>query len=547
MPRARRRKDTEFQSQMVKSVFLYGRPNKGKFEILQSMQDFFTDMVNDLIRRLDSCPDITLQLVKNDKKDSRMRQLEKSLRPKGINSAFCQNAFDMAVTHLSNRFDAIRKEMYADAQNLFTSSKVLFAMSVDGRSRQEMTAAMKEIASGTKKDKTFYEDCIRELTGMSDTDFLFRQKEFQDDYVCLSLEYRLPELKRAQVPLDSRLMTLEPSGNIKAPYVISVSNVFQKGNRILIPLDTSRHSQNKIRSRKMAGTVLASMDNGVLQIGWSYKNTVEQPGTSRTVGVDVGISDTLHTSDDQAIGSMKPVLDFYHEVVEPSFASLSDMRNKKKCISYYVRSHKGLPEDVRRSLIQKMDLLDQMIQKADAPYRKKRGYYQKLDHEIKTSVDAYIASIRPDTLTVLEKLDIKEFDKSRRVNGMMSTFARGQLQKKLMETLNWKGYDFLEIVPDYTSQVCPVCSYLDKENRDNKEFRCKCCGYEADADYVGSLNIKVRAGDAEILEVCKKYQYDHPGLQKNLKIVYHSRNKKYQAASREAVPQTGVKDPRDAA
>lgn len=121
MPRARRRKDTEFQSQMVKSVFLYGRPNKGKSGILQSMQDVFTSMVNDYIRRFDVCPDITLQLVKNDKKDSRMRQLEKSLRPKGINSAFCQNAFDMAVTHLSNRLDTIRKEMYADAQNLFTN------------------------------------------------------------------------------------------------------------------------------------------------------------------------------------------------------------------------------------------------------------------------------------------------------------------------------------------------------------------------------------------------------------------------------------------
>lgn len=31
----------------------------------------------------------------------------------------------------------------------------------------------------------------------------------------------------------------------------------------------------------------------------------------------------------------------------------------------------------------------------------------------------------------------------------------GQLQKKLMETLNWKGYDFKEIEPDYTNQLLP--------------------------------------------------------------------------------------------
>lgn len=178
-----------------------------------------------------------------------------------------------------------------------------------------------------------------------------------------------------------------------------------------------------------------------------------------------------------------------------------------------------------------MDKLDQMIQKADAPYRKKRHYYEMLDHEIKSSVGEYMKSINPETLTVLEKLDIKEFSKSRKSNGMMSTFARGKLQKKLMETLNWYGYDFKEVVPDYTSQTCPVCSHLEKENRNGKSFKCKCCGYEADADYVGSLNIKARADDQEILDVCEKYKYKHDEMQKHLKMVYKSRNDEYKTAT----------------
>ena len=302
--------------------------------------------------------------------------------------------------------------------------------------------------------------------------------------------------------------------------------------RVVIPINTSRHSANKIKSHKMAGTVMASLDeNGILQVGWSYESKMKQPKTSNVVGVDVGISDTLHTSEDEAIGSMKPVIDFYHDTVEKSFASLSDMRNKKRSISHYLRRHKNLPEDVRRSLIKKMDRFDQMIQKADAPYRKKRCYYEKLDHEIKTSVDRYIESISHDTMTVLEKLDIREFNKSRKSNGMMSTFARGKLQKRLMETLNWYGYDFKEIIPDYTSQVCPKCSHLEKDNRNGKFFKCKCCGYEADADYVGSLNIKARVDDQEIQEICEKYKYKHSELQKNLKMIYKSRNDQYKAAA----------------
>ena len=533
MAKARRRKDTQFETSMTKSVFLYGSPNKDKSKIIRDMQNEFTKMVNGYIRLLAGNDKFTLQIVKTDKKDSDIRKFEKSIRPEDANAAFSQNAFDIAVTHLSNRMDNIRQDMYAEEQTIFTSSKVLFTMSIDSRTKSEMLNAMKQIASKTKKDKTFYEECISILNEMSDDEFTFKQAEFMDMYISLSTEYRIPELKRAQMPLDSRLMKIEKSTDTAMPYVIKVSDALHKNTeRVVIPINTSRHSANKIKSHKMAGTVMASLDeNGILQVGWSYESKMKQPKTSNVVGVDVGISDTLHTSEDEAIGSMKPVIDFYHNTVEKSFASLSDMRNKKRSISHYLRRHKNIPEDVRRSLIRKIDRLDQMIQKADTPYRKKRCYYEKLDHEIKTSVDRYIESISHDTLTVLEKLDIREFNKSRKSNGMMSTFARGKLQKRLMETLNWYGYDFKEIIPDYTSQVCPKCSHLEKDNRNGKFFKCKCCGYEADADYVGSLNIKVRVDDQEIQEICEKYKYKHSELQKNLKMIYKSRNDQYKAAA----------------
>ena len=379
MAKARRRKDTQFETSMTKSVFLYGSPNKDKSKIIRDMQNEFTKMVNGYIRLLAGNDKFTLQIVKNDKKSSDIRKFEKSIRPKNANSAFSQNAFDMAVTHLSNRMDSIRQDMYTEEQSVFTSSKVLFAMSIDSKTKSEMLSTMKQIASKTKKDKAFYEDCISILNEMSDDEFTFKQVEFMDMYISLSMEYRVPELRRAHMPLDSRLMKIEVSTDTVMPYVIKISDALHKNaERIVIPINTSRHPANKIKSHKMAGTVMASIDeNGILQVGWSYESKMKQPKTSNVVGVDVGISDTLHTSEDKAIGSMKPVIAFYHDTVEKSFASLSDMRNKKRSISHYLRRHKALPEDVRRSLIKKMDRLDQMIQKADAPYRKKRCYYER--------------------------------------------------------------------------------------------------------------------------------------------------------------------------
>lgn len=539
MPKARKRKDTQFDNKMSKCVFLYGEPTNDKAAKIRKMQAEFVKLINNYIKALNDNTEVTLQLVKSDNKDSQMRAFEKSIRPEKVNAAYCQNAFDMAVIHLSNRLDNIRLDMCRECKSIFTTSKVLFAMSIDGRSKAEMITAMQEISKSikSKKDTSFYDECTEELKSIEDSEFEFMQQEFRVIYDMISCEYKIPYVSRSQIPLDSRIMTIEPSENIKAPYVIAISNMLDVGgDKIVVPLNTTKHSIHKINTRKMAGMVSISMDiQRCLKVDWSYKNCVSQPKTSKIIGVDTGISDAFHTSEDKAIGSMSPAIDFYKNDAEKSFASLSDMRNKKRKISHYLRRHENLPEDVRRSLIQKMDRLDQMVQNAEAPHRKNRRYYGMLEHEIKSSIDSYIKSIDHETLTVLEKLDIKEFNCSRKANGKRSMFARGQLQKKLMETLNWKGYDFKEIEPDYTSQCCPVCSYTDKANRNNKSFKCQCCGYEADADYVGALNIKARAEDKEILDVCEKYKYNHDEMQKHIKMVYHTRNEKYKAAAGEAM------------
>lgn len=520
MPKAKRRKDSGFQKSMTKSVFLYGSPNAGKLAALTRMQASFTALVNRDIRLLAEDASVFLQLVKNDKKDPDMRRLEKSIRPSGLNSAFCQNAFDAAVTHLSNRLNDIRLDMLAYHDSLLARSKVLFAMTVMGASRQDMIRSMHQIG------QAFHLECAEALEQMPDAEFRICRAEFMDLYAMSSMEYRIPELKRVSVPLDSRLMKLERSDNTKMPYVITITDPEQRGKRIAVPINTSAHALHKIQSNDMAGTVMMQVHHGVLKIGWSYDRKFKQPWTDSAVGVDTGISDALHTSDGRSIGSMKQVIDFYHDTVEPAFAQLSDLRNKKRAIKHYIRRH-TLPETVKNGLVAKMDRLERMIRTIEAPYRKKRHYYAMLDHEIRTSVKAYTDTLSPGILTVLEKLDMKEFHKSRTVNGMFSVFARGKLQKAMMDTLNWKGYDFLEVAPDYTSQVCPVCSNLDAANRNQKTFFCTCCGYQDDADHVGAMNIRARAQDEEILDICRTHRFRHKDMQNAMKIVYSKRNVAY--------------------
>ncbi len=524
MPKARRRKDSTFETAVTKSVFLYGNPNKSKLASLMRIQASFLVLVNKYILLLNDYTDITLQLVKNDKKDAAMRALEKAIRPAGESSAMSQNAFDAAVTHLSNRFDNIRLDLLSEGVDLFARSRVLFAMSIMQRTKTQMIEMMHSIKGA------FYQECADTLEKMDDAMFSFLQAEFRIKYDAKSAEYRVPQLKTVSVPLDSRLMRLESSKSVKTPFVISITDPKTRGQRITVPINTSKHSLNKIKCSDIAGTVAMQIRNGKLRITWSYTRNLKKPVSNNLIGVDTGISDALHTSDDKAIGSMKEIIDFYHKTVEPAFAELSDLRNKIRSISHFLRTHKSLPTDVRRSLIRKMDRLNRMMQTMEAPFRKKRHYYEMLDAVISRSVKSYIHSLNYGTTTVLEKLDMKEFHKSRTQNGMFSVFARGKLQHKLMQELNWHGFDFIEIVPDYTSQVCPVCDNLDEKNRNGKDFTCTCCGYHADADYVGAQNIKARANDQEILDACEKYKYNHKNMQSAIKIIYHDRHAKFQTA-----------------
>lgn len=55
------------------------------------------------------------------------------------------------------------------------------------------------------------------------------------------------------------------------------------------------------------------------------------------------------------------------------------------------------------------------------------------------------------------------------------------------------GRRIVAVDPKFTSQTCPCCGYKDAKNRPSQaEFRCLDCGFEANADFIASVNISAR-------------------------------------------------------
>lgn len=266
------------------------------------------------------------------------------------------------------------------------------------------------------------------------------------------------------------------------------------------------------------------------------KEIITTADVSKYLGVDTGISDMFHTSDDIAIGSCYPNEDFYKKFVEPALAEINKLKIKKKKLKDYLHKHKNdLSEEQIKQHRNKIDQIEKNIRQNKKAKKLLNQYHNQSEQLINQACNEYIDYLKKQKnsksiITVLELLDIKEFNKSKSTNSMHSMFVRGQLQKRLMEKLNWNGFHFMEVAPAFTSKVCSICDYLSDKNRNGKVFECNCCGYKDDADHVGGINIKRRATDEEIFTICEEYKYNQNKKHKALKILYKNRHEEYLTA-----------------
>ncbi|ABM39176.1 RNA-guided endonuclease InsQ/TnpB family protein [Polaromonas naphthalenivorans] len=68
-----------------------------------------------------------------------------------------------------------------------------------------------------------------------------------------------------------------------------------------------------------------------------------------------------------------------------------------------------------------------------------------------------------------------------------------EFRRQLEYKLAWSGGILIAVPAHYTSQTCPACGHIAKENRQTQaRFACVDCGYQNHADVVGAMNILAR-------------------------------------------------------
>ncbi len=99
----------------------------------------------------------------------------------------------------------------------------------------------------------------------------------------------------------------------------------------------------------------------------------------------------------------------------------------------------------------------------------------------------------------LNHLRLNSKKRSKQLNYRLSTFP----YRRLIEYLDYKFYErglnVSEANAKKSSITCPICGYVDKKNRIDREgFRCRRCGFTFNAQYVACLNLFSRSNDGMV-------------------------------------------------
>lgn len=498
--------------------------------MLSDIQIAYTNKINEFIDLMISDSNYYLDLFNNNKKSPLIRELEKVNRG-DLGSALGQNAIDHAVKELHNHLTRIKNDLYGytidSDSNVFVSYTSLLNTSIQEKTYEEMIELLTSLNPKSKKDKADYQELIEQLKTLGKEKTESHMKEIKFLFESELQQRKIPFVKKAPVQLDSRLFTMESPKKVKADFVIHIkklSSQKKKGEdlRIPIPIKTSSNSLRRIKQYKKSNTATFTItEKGQLKIAIPFEKKIHIKSNMNNLrGVDIGITDLMVDSENNAYGSFIGVNHFYNTKVLPEQAKLNQLRNQMRMYQKELRNKKT-PNHRKVALRKKIFNLNSMLMKNKSLRRALRSYYHQQDEVLSKAVNDYFETIKgTEITTVIESLDIQEFNRSKAENRRDSMWARAKLTNKLISKLNWHGFEVIEVDPAYTSQMCSVCGCVHEENRHYKDFKCQHCGLEIDADYNASINIEKRALDKELQTIVEKYKYNqtlrHREIKKHL-------------------------------
>ena len=234
-------------------------------------------------------------------------------------------------------------------------------------------------------------------------------------------------------------------------------------------------------SRALVGTprnITISSKDGKWLVSIQTQREVDQPvpEASSAIGVDAGIANFAAFSDGSFVA---PISSFKaHEVRLARYQrrmarKVKGSSNWKKAKARVQRMHSQIA-NVRRDFLHKTSCA------------------LARSHALVVVEDLAVANMSSSAKGTPEKPG-KSVKAKSGLNRAILDQGWAEFRRQLEYKLKWNGGTLLAVAAHHTSQTCPECGHVSKENRRTQSrFACVCCGHTAHADTVGAIIILER-------------------------------------------------------
>jgi len=279
-------------------------------------------------------------------------------------------------------------------------------------------------------------------------------------------KWRKPNFDNINLHLDNKVAIIEENKKSKSFDKWLKLSTLQKGEPIYIPLKNNPYAENTEGKFLNFCQIDIKDDKLIVKLMKQIKPREYKPLT-QYIAIDLGLNPLIATDKGDLIG--RRFLDFL-------------MAMDKKITK-------------RMAYIQKKGIRPSQDKKYKKMVSQLRGF-------LKTEINRYINNLielyKPEVI-VLEKLDFRNQNLSKRMNRLISNFGKRVIKEKMQRLKELCGIEVVEVNPAYSSQTCSKCGYVDKNNRkDTQTFECRACGYKANAQVNGARNILNRRSIGDI-------------------------------------------------
>lgn len=273
---------------------------------------------------------------------------------------------------------------------------------------------------------------------------------------------RKPDLSKINMALDKKVAIIEKSKTAEFEYWVKISTL-ESGKPVIIPLKSNKYFESI--QGELKNFCQINLDKNNELDFYLIKDVPDEKESyipnKEVIGIDIGLCNLISLDNGNMFG--------------------------KKVFAYLKHYDKIITKLAKH--LQKQGIKLSQNKRYSSLVKKVRNY---LKNEINRIFNKVIKLNKPKEI-VLEKLDFRNMNLSKRLNRIISKFGKSYIKSKLESISERYGIKITFINPAFTSQECTNCHYVDKNNRKTQEkFICKCCDKKLNADVNASRNIVAR-------------------------------------------------------